>query len=77
MASGLILLILTGLSVMVTYHCFRYKNTFWVYPNVAGFKDRKKPDTNQAYIGFGIYLGIWSAAIAAITVYYFWQLIEG
>lgn len=78
MSSGLILFMITGWSVMATYHCFRYQNAYWIYPTITGFGDRKKPcDPKSVYLSLGIYTGIWTSVVAGYTIYYFWQIIAG
>jgi hypothetical protein len=75
MSSGVILIILTGWSIMATYHCFRYKNAYWIYPTIVGFKDRKNHiDTKPIYICLGIYMSVWTFIVTAYTAYYLWQV---
>ncbi len=75
MESVICLLLIAGWSAKVSYHCFRYKNAYWVYPTISGFKSRKDPiDSKGVYRLFGFWTGLWAIFFSVITCIYVRQL---
>jgi hypothetical protein len=76
MEGAFLLVLLTAWGAKVTYHCFRYKNAYWVYPTFIGFKNRREPgDSKVTYRLLGVGSALGTIVVAIFTVKYIIQLL--